>query len=551
MTKHDAIPVYIILVVVLAAVPCAACTNLLVTKGASTDGSVMITYTCDGEFHPTLDYSPAADHPDGDSVEITEWGGKIRGKIAQIAHTYAVVDMMNEHQLAISETTFGGREELRNPDGLLHYWDLMVLALERTRTAREAITVMTDLVAEHGYRSGGETFSIADTKEAWIMEMIGPGPAGEGAHWVALRIPDGYISCHANKARIGELALDDPDNCLYSKAVIAFAIEKGYYDPDSGEPFRYCDAYCPATPKNRRYADARVWSIFRRAAPSKNFLPDYHRAIPDAEPYPLWIKADKKLSLLDVFSLMRDHYEGTPYDMTTGVDAGPYGTPNRWRPMTWRPDSADTIGPEYAWERPISTQQTGFSFVSQSRGWLPDRIGGVYWYGVDDTYTTCYSPLYCGINAIPESFTVGELGAFSWESAWWVFNFVANYANLKYSFMLPEIQAVQSDIEGMLLALQPAVEKTALELAESDPELMTRYLTDYSVMHAEQVVDRWKTLAEHLLTKYNDGYVKDENGRPQERGYPESWLRKVVRARPDQFRLPEADTTVSETKLTD
>jgi dipeptidase len=219
--------------------------------------------------------------------------------------------------------------------------------------------------------------------------------------------------------------------------------------------------------------------------------------------------------------------------------------------MTWRPDSSDTTGPEYAWERPVSTQQTAYSFVSQSRDWLPDKIGGVYWYGVDDTYTTCYFPLYCGINAIPESFTVGELGAFSWESAWWVFNFVANYANLKYSFMLPEIQAVQSDIEGMFLTLQPAVEKTALELSESNPELMTRFLTDYSVMHAEQVVDRWKMLAEHLLTKYNDGYVKDEDGSPKERGYPESWLRKVVRERPDQFRLPNVDTTVSETRLVD
>ncbi len=428
---------------------------------------------------------------------------------------------------------------------------MMVLALKRAGTAREAITVMTDLVAKHGYRSGGETFSIADTKEVWIMEMIGPGPGGDGAHWVALRIPDGYISCHANKARIGDFPLDDPDNCLYSKAVISFAFEKGYYDPDSGEPFRYCDAYCPATPRNRRYADARVWSIFRRAAPSKNFSPDYHRTVPDTEPYPLWIKADKKLSLSDVFSLMRDHYEGTPYDMTRGVDAGPYGTPNRWRPMTWRPDSADTTGPEYAWERPISTQQTGYSFVSQSRGWLPDKIGGVYWYGVDDTYTTCYFPLYCGINAIPESFTVGKLGAFSWESAWWVFNFVANYANLKYSFMLPEIQAVQSDLEETFLTLQPAVEKTALELSASDPELMIRYLTDYSVMHSEQVVDRWKALAEHLLTKYNDGYVKDENGRPKERGYPASWLHEVLRARPDQFRLPNIDTTISETKLTD
>lgn len=522
------------------------CTNLLVSRGASTDGSVIITYTCDGEFHPHLRHIPAADHEPGDSLEITDWSGNLRGVIKQVPHTYAVVGQINQYQLAISETTFGGREELRNPDGLLHYWDLMRLALQRAKTAREAIAVMTSLVAEHGYRSGGESFSIADTAEVWIMEMIGPGEGGQGAEWVALRVPNGYISCHANKARIGEFPLDDAENCLYSDNVISFAVENGYYDPASGEPFRFCDAYCPATPKNQRYADARVWSIFRRAAPSRNFSPDYHRAVEGARPYPLWIKPDNKLSLADVFDLMRDHYEGTDYDMTCGVDAGPYGTPNRWRPMTWTVDSI-----EYVWERPISTQQTGFSFVSQSRSWLPNAVGGVLWYGVDDTYTTCYSPLYCGIDTIPRSFTIGSLGKFSWESAWWVFNFVANFANLKYSYMMPEIQAVQRDIEGTFLALQPSVEKTAAALAESDPALMTRYLTDYSVTHAELVVSRWRELGEHLMTKYNDGYVKDADGHPQEKGYPESWLREVVRSRPHQFRLRQKDASVPESKLID
>jgi dipeptidase len=510
-----------------------ACTNLLVTKGASQDGSVMITYTCDGEFHPILEYTPAIEHKEGDSLEITDWSGKVRGKMKQVVHTYAVVGLMNEHQLTISETTFDGREELRNPDGLLHYWDMMQLALQRAKTAREAIRVMTDLVDEYGYRSTGESFSIADTKEAWIMEMIGPDSGGHGAEWVALKIPDGYISCHANKARIGEFPLNDPENCLYSKNVISFAVEKGYYDPKSGKPFRFCDAYCPATPKNQRYADTRVWSIFSRAAPSQNFSHDYHRAVEGAKPYPLWIRPDKKLSVADVFALMRDHYEGTDYDMTKGIDAGPYGSPNRWRPITWMVDSV-----EYGWERPISTQQTAFSFVSQSRSWLPNAIGGVYWYGVDDTYTTCYIPLYCGIDTVPRSFTVGSLDKFSWESAWWVFNFVANWANLKYSFMIQDIQAVQKDIEETFLALQPVVEKTAVDLAVSDPKLLTRYLTDYSVSHAEQVVTRWKELGEYLITKYNDGYVKDENGRPQEKGYPESWLREVLKSRPDHFRLP-------------
>jgi len=379
------------------------------------------------------------------------------------------------------------------------------------------------------------------------MEMIGPGPGGQGAEWVALRIPDGYISCHANKARIGEFPLHDPENCLYSDNVISFAVEKGYYDPGSGRPFRFCEAYCPATPKNQRYAGTRVWSIFRRAAPSKNLSPDYHRAVEAAEPYPLWIKPDKKLSVADVFALMRDHYEGTDYDMTKGIDAGPYGTPNRWRPITWTPDSLDF----YAWERPISTQQTAFSFVSQSRSWLPNHVGGVLWYGLDDTYTTCYMPMYCGINEVPKSFAVGSLGNFSWESAWWVFNFVANFANLKYSYMIDDIQAVQKDIEETSLALQPSVEKIAVELSKRDPRLLTRYLTDYSVSHAELVVSRWRELGEHLITKYNDGYVKDEDGRPQEKGYPESWLREVLRARPEQFKLKPKEAEVPESKLVD
>jgi len=538
----------IIAVISICTLPALACTNLLVTKGASADGSVMITYTCDGEFHPHMEYTPAADFPPGDSLAIEDWHGNVRGWIDQVEHTYAVVDMINEHQLVIGETTFGGREELSNKEGLLHYWDLMILALQRTKTAREAIKVITDLVDEYGYRSGGESFSIADTREAWIMEMIGPGEGGKGAVWVAVKVPDGYVSCHANKARIGEFQLDDPDNCLYSKNVVSFAKKKGYYDPKKDGPFRFCEAYCPATPQNQRYADTRVWSIFRRAAPSHNFPPDYHRAVEGAEPYPLWIKPDKKLTLADVFSLMRDHYEGTQYDMTKGIDAGPYNTPNRWRPIKWTLDDSTV---EYTWERPISTQQTGFSFVSQSRDWLPDPIGGILWYGVDDTYMTCYTPFYCGINELPEAYMIGSLQKFSWESVWWVFNFVSNYANLKYSHMAPDILTVQKEIEETFFALQPAIEKTAVELHESDPELLTRYLTDYSVVHAELVVKRWKELANYLLVKYNDGYVKDEEGRPQEMGYPASWLRKVIDARPDRFLLPKKPEEVPESKLVD
>jgi dipeptidase len=533
-------------VVLLAALGAGACTSLLVTKGASGDGSVMITYTCDGEFHPHLEYTPAADCEPGDSLEIKDWHGNLRGKIAQVDRTYAIVDLINEYQLAIGETTFGGREELKNPEGLLHYWDLMWLALQRAKTAREAIEVMTGLVEEYGYRSTGESFSIADPREAWIMEMIGPGEGGKGAVWVAVKVPDGYIACHANKARIGEFRLDDPGSCLYSDNVISFAEERGYYDPSSGVPFRFNDVYCPPTPENRRYCSTRVWSIFRRAAPSMEFSTDYHRSAEGSEPYPLWIKPDKKLSLADVFALMRDHYDGTPYDMTQGVDAGPYGCPNRWRPITWMVDSVS-----YAWERPISTQQTGFSMVTQSRSWLPDAVGGVLWYGVDDTYTTCYVPLYCCIDSLPASYTTGSLQEFSWDSAWWIFNLVANYACLKYSYMAPEILAVQRELEGTFLALQPSVEQTALDLADRDPDLMKRYLTGYSITQAEMVMSRWQELAGHLITKYNDGYVKDEESRPQEKGYPEPWLREVLRTRPDQFKLQQKQEETSDWQLVD
>ncbi|NQT96185.1 MAG: C69 family dipeptidase [Candidatus Marinimicrobia bacterium] len=523
-----------------------ACTNLLVTRGASEDGSIMITYTCDGEFHPILECLPAATHESGDSLEIFDWTGQLRGKIKQVEQTYAVVGLINEYQLAISETTFGGRDELHNPDGLLHYWDLMQLALQRAKTAREAITVMTDLVAEYGYRSTGESFSIADTKEAWILEMIGPGPGVNGAIWVAVKIPDGYISAHANKARIGKIPTKPKKDFFYSTNIKTTAIDRGYYDPDGKEPFRFCEAYCPATPSNQRYADGRVWSIFRRAALSQNFSSDYYRAVDDAAPYPLWIKPDQKLSLSDVFALMRDHYEGTAYDMTKGLDAGPYGNPYRWRPMTWTIDSVD-----YAWERPISTQQTGFSFVSQSRAKLPNAVGGIIWYGVDDTWFTCYTPLYCSIYALPKSFTVGSLQEFSWDSAWWVFNFVSNYTNLKYSMMIEDVQTVQQTIEAKHLAMQPVIEATTVDLLKSNPELAREYLTDYSIRQAEAMVERWRKLGQDLIVKYNDGYVKNEKGQPQGEGYPEGWLRQVIQARPDQFRLPVKQTDVPESELVD
>jgi len=528
----------------LSNTPVRACTNILVTRGASKDGSVMITYSCDGEFVPHPRIIPAADHAPGDSLSF-RLGDKVV-KIPQPAHTYKVVALMNEHQLVIGETTFSGREELINPQGLFHYWTLMRLALQRAKTAREAIQVITGLVEKYGYRSSGETFSIADPNEAWILEMIGPGPGGHGAEWVALRIPDGYISCHANKARIGTFPLNDPENCLYSKNVISFAIKKGYYDPKSGQPFRFNEAYCPDTPRNRRYSDMRVWSIFRRAAPSKHFSPAYARGDQSAQPYPLWIKPDRKLSVADVFSLMRDHYEGTPFDMTQGIDAGPYGTPNRWRPISWKVDSV-----EYAWERPISTQQTGFSYVSQSRAWLPDGIGGLLWYGLDDTYTSCYMPVYCSADKFAKPLQTGSLKKFSWDSARWIFNLVANYANLKYSYMVKDIQKVQTELESAFLSAQPEVEKKALQWYGQNPDSMRSYLTAYSVNAQNKVFERWRELAAFLITKYNDGYVQDRPGHPTEKGYPKSWLRRVVKEKGAQLKLPENKKKKPESRLVD
>jgi dipeptidase len=516
------------------------CTNILVTKGASADGSVIISYSVDGEFLPILRYTPAADHVPGDFFEAKGRDGVVRARIPQPAHTYGTLGIMNEHQLAIGETTFDGRLELQNKKGGINYWTLMQLALQRARTAREAIKVMTDLVEEYGYASTGESFSIGDPNEAWILEMIGPGDGGRGAIWVAVKVPDGYISAHANRSRIGTFPLHDPENCLYSPNVISFAEHKGYYNPKTDGPFRFCDVYCPATPQELRYTETRVWSIFRRAAPSLEIAVDYSRGTPGAKPYPLWIRADRKLSVQDVMSLMRDHYEGTPLDMTKGVDAGPFGSPMRVRPMTFQ-----VGGVTYSWERPISTQQTGCSFVANSRSFLPDVVGGVLWYGEDDTYTSCYFPLYAGITAVPPSYGVGSLQKFSWDSAWWVFNLVANYAQLKFSYMVKDIQAVQQELEGNFFALQPAIEKTALEMMKADPDRARRFLTDYCVSAGEAVMRRWKELAEVLFTKYNDGYVQDANGRPQELGYPQAWLQDVVKLRPEQFKLPANAATKS------
>ncbi|MEJ5286827.1 MAG: Putative dipeptidase [Candidatus Kapaibacterium sp.] len=513
------------------------CTNILVTKGASVDGSVMISYNADaGGFMEPLYFSPARDWGPNDSIEIYDWDThKYLGKIKQVPHTYQVVGLINEYQVSIGETTFGGREELRDTTGIIDYGSLMQLALQRAKTAREAIKVMTSLVAEYGYYSEGESFSIADPNEVWIMEMIGKGPGRKGAVWVALRIPDGYISAHANHSRIREFPLNDPENCMYAPDVISFAIEKGYYKPSDG-PFSFSDVYDPPTPGSLLYCEGRVWSIFRRAAPSQNFPEDYWRAVKGAKPYPLWIKPDKKLSVRDVINLMRDHFDGTPYDLKKGLAAGPFGCPVRWKPLVWKIEG-DTN--EYAWERPISTQQTAFAFVSQLRAWLPRQIGGIHWYGVDDNYTNVYIPIYCSIKEPPECFRVGSISNFTLESAFWIFNLVANWAYTKYSYMYEDIRKVQKELEDKFFDFQPAIEKVALELYKTKPELAVDFLTDYSISQSNLVMRKWRQLWEYLVMKYNDGYVndvtKDHGRKPKGVGYGNEFFKMFIKERPGYY----------------
>lgn len=521
----------ILLIFILMSESADACTSVIVTKGASKNGACIISYSCDGEFLAKLRMRPAKDYGPGEMMEIISYDGN-KISIPQVPHTYQVVGLMNENQLAIGETTFDGRPELEDPNGLWDYYSLMLTALQRTKTAREAIKIMTDLAEEYGYGSTGESFSIADKEEAWIMEMIGPGPGGKGAVWVAVKIPDGNISAHANMSRIHNFPLDDPENCIYSPNVISFAIEKGYYNPSSGRLFSFSEAYNPPTEEQIRYSARRVWSIFRRAAPSMNLSPDYSSCVKGSEPYPLYIKPDNKLNVQDVIAFHRDHYEGTEFDMTKDLASGPFGSPDKWRPIKWEVDSA-----KYAWERPISTQQAGFVFVSESRAAIPDEIGGVYWYGPDNPYTNFFAPFYTSITELPVSYTVGNLNKFSRESAWWAFNFVANFANLRYSYMIQDIQKVQREIESIEFAQQKAIEETAMKLLKENPALVPKFLTKYCVDNAESNIRKWWELGDYLITKYNDGYIQDEKGRPQEVGYPQSWLKDIPKEQIKKYRL--------------
>lgn len=515
-----------------------ACTNVLVSKGASADGSVMISYLADaGGFMDPLHFYPGGEYEQGDSVDLYSWHtGKFNGRIAQVPRTYRVIGNMNEHQVSMGETTFTGRKELHEPNGIIDYGAMMYITLQRAKTAREAIKIMTDLTDEYGYKRTGETFSIADKNEVWIMEFIGKGEFGKGGVWVAARVPDGYIAAHANQARIRKIDWKDTENWMWSEDVVDFARERGWFDGKK-EDFSFADTYGPADPVSLLLCEGRVWSVYNRAAPSKNFSPDYWRCVKGAEPYPLFVKPDKKVTLQAMIGFVRDHFHGTPFYTGEGFAAGPYNNPYRWRSLFFTLDD-DEEEIKYSWERTISQPQTGFSFIAQSRSWLPDHIGGIFWYGVDDTYSNAYMPLYMGMTTPPESLITGDIFDFDWNSAFWVFNLVANYAYGLYSFIIEDIKEVQQEIENRAYAMTKAVDIAAKSLYETDKELMKEYLTDFSVNNAEYTVQRWRELGYHIFSKYNDRYIRtSEEHRPWPEGvgYPQDHLRKSVDERPGYY----------------
>lgn len=545
-----------------------ACTNFLVSKGASVDGSTIITYAADSHTrYGQLRYHPATDHQPGEMLRIYDYGSlRYLLSIPQPAHTYNVVGFINEHQLAIGETTWGGRAELEhgNSEGI-DYGNLIYVTLQRARNCREAIKVMDELTRTYGYCNGGESFSLCDPNEVWIYEIVCKGPE-KGAVWVARRIPEGFVSGHANQARITTFPLesksasksaygkgyhksissrnlkyiDDPEvECVYSDDVISFARKNGWYNGVDAD-FSYADTYNPLTFSGARACDARVYAIFNRINPDMKRYEAYAMGDLKAERLPLWIKPDHKISVQEVMNLMRDHYEGTPMDMTQDVGAGPFHCPYRWRPMGFEVD-----GKKYIHERAISTQQTGFSFVAQCRSWMPRKAGGIIWFGVDDTYSTCYCPMYCGMTQIPECFREGNgsMSQYSETAAFWLFNRVTNFCYLRYDSMIQDVQKVQNELESHFVT-EVAAKDEQLASIEDDHRLVSQ-LNSLSNRHAETMMRRWHQLDQLLLVKYIDGNIKqEENGiikttetgvvaYPSQPPYPDWFYRQIVDDRGD------------------
>lgn len=526
-----------------SAMAASACTNLIVGKKASVDGSVLVSYNADdyGMFGHLCHY-PAGTHQKGEMRKIFDWDtGEYHGEIPEAPVTYNVIGNINEFQLSIGETTYGGREEMVDTTGILDYGSLIYVTLQRAKTAREAISVMTSLVEKYGYCSSGETFSICDPNEAWIMEMMGTGPGSKGVVWVAMRIPDNAICAHANQSRIGKFDMRDKKNVVCSKNVISYARKMGWFTGRDAD-FSWKNTYARPDFSGRRFCDARVWSFFNHYQKGfDRYLPWALGKDPNAEDMPLWIVPDRKLSVHDVQMGMRDHYEGTAMALdTTNVGGGIYQMPYRPTPLQFKVD-----GKTYFNERPISTQQTAFSFVSQLRSWMPREIGGVIWFGNDDANMIAYTPVYCGNTVQPECYNTPGADAvtFSDKNAFWVCNWVSNMVYPRYSQIFPELQAVRDSLESSYFARQADFEKKAMNLYATDKPSALRMLNEYSVEKAQQMLAEWKNLAIRIIVKYNDMGVKQEkNGKILKRvmrpGYPESFARKLVKETGDWYAVP-------------
>ena len=527
-----------------------ACTNFIVGKKASADGSVICSYNADdyGMFIG-LCHFPAGTHAKGEMRKIVDWDTKeYHGEIPEAPVTYNVIGNINEYQVSIGETTYGGREEMVDTTGIIDYGSLIYIALQRSKTAREAIKVMTSLVEKYGYCSEGETFTICDPNEAWIMEMMGKGPGSKGAVWVAVRIPDNAICAHANQSRIRQFMKMDKGSVLYSKDVVKFARSKGWYK-GADKDFDWQDTYAKADFSGRRFCEARVWSFFRHFDKGfDRYLPWAEGKDPNAEQMPLWIVPDRKVSVQDVEACMRDHYEGTALSLDKDMGQGVWQMPYRPTPLMYKVD-----GKQYFNERPTSTQQTGFSYVAQLRSWLPREIGGVLWFGNDDGNMVAYTPIYCGNTVQPECYNTPGADAvtFSDKNAYWVCNWVSNMVYPRYSLMFPSLKNVRDSLEQRYFARQPEVEKEAQRLYEESPAKAVKYLNDYSNTEAQQMLARWKQLAYYLIVKYNDMAVKPEKNGKFERtatgigatvkrpGFPEAVARELVKQTGDRYAVPQ------------
>ena len=529
-----------------------ACSNFIVGKKASVDGSVMCSYSADdyGMFQYLCHY-PAAKHAKGEMRKIFDWdSNKYHGEIPEAAETYNVIGNINEWQVTIGETTYGGREEMVDSTGIMDYGSLIYVALQRSKTAREAIKVMTTLANTYGYNSGGETFTICDPNEAWIMEMMGKGAGSKGAVWVALRIPDDAICAHANQSRIGKFNMKDKKNVMYAKDVVSFARSKGWFKGKDAD-FSWKMAYAKPDFSGRRFCDARAWAMLNHFYDMSPYLDWALGKNPDAQDMPLWVVPNKKVSVKDVENVMRDHYEGTPLSVADGSDigGGMWEMPYRPTPLMYKVD-----GKQYFNERPVSTQQSGFVFVSQMRSWLPREIGGVFWFANDDANMAAFTPVYCSMTERPECYNTPGVDAvhFSKKNAYWVCNMTSNMVYPRYSLMFPTLKEVRDSLDNSYFAAQAGVEKKAQELYAQNPQAAVKYLNDYSVEKAQQMLGRWNQLFEFMVVKYNDMIIKptDKNGTfkktpyglgatPVRPGYPEKFAKQLVKQSGDKFLVPE------------